>query len=96
MRAVPGPWHEGNHGRVITPTVNDDSTGTKGCNKDGSQCLHHRVVASTLEDKAMGAAGEVADTKRGHRGVYNGGCTTVADGGGGSGGGRANRYRDGR
>ena len=35
-----GTWflHEGNYGRVITPTVNNDSTGTsKGRNKDDSQ-----------------------------------------------------------
>ena len=48
------PLHEGNYGRVITPTVNDDSTGTKGRNKDGSQpaCTYASttvVVASALE-----------------------------------------------
>ena len=40
----------------------------------------------------MGAAGEVADTKCGHGGVYNGGRATVADGGGGGGGGCAERF----
>ena len=57
------PLHEGNHGAIIPPPIYHDSRRAKGRSEDSSECLNHRVVARTLEDQAMGAAGEVPGAK---------------------------------
>ena len=88
------PLHEGNHGAIIPPPIHHDSRRAKGRSEDSSKCLNHRVVARTLEDQAMGAAGEVTGAKGSNGGVGNGRRTAVTDSRGGSGGRRAGGYGD--